>query len=136
MISVYAKADVKQQEIKELVEMYLVFFIKKYLQNLKYNAPSGMCFSFNFARDSVQLGPVHQGQGVEGLLSGQNPLSMTKVICLRSLTLVDIPSSFVLSIKNSEWVFFTYQTKSLKHDKSYLSMVPKKQLLQCLHKFF
>ena len=61
MISVNAKADVKQQEIKELVEMYLVFFIKKYLQNLKYNAPSGMCFSFHFARDSVQLGLVHRG---------------------------------------------------------------------------
>ena len=30
-------------------------FYKKYLQNLKYNVPKDMSFSFNFAWDSIQL---------------------------------------------------------------------------------
>ena len=48
------KAEVKQQEIKELVAVsFLVLFIRS---NLKYNVPSGMYFSFNFAWDFIQLG--------------------------------------------------------------------------------
>ena len=71
------KVDVKQQEMQELV-----------LLSCKYNEPSDMiCFSLNFAWDSIQPGLVHlekEGRGGGGsgfLLNGQNLLSMTKVIC-------------------------------------------------------
>ena len=36
MISADVKTGVEQQEIKELVAIYLVTFYKKYLENLKY----------------------------------------------------------------------------------------------------
>ena len=72
------KVDVKQQEMQELV-----------LLSCKYNEPSDMiCFSLNFAWDSIQPGLVHLEKGGRGggrgsgfLLNGQNLLSMTKVIC-------------------------------------------------------
>ena len=57
IISADVKADVNQQEIQELVTGF-VFFYKKDLQNLKYDIPLGMYFSFNFAWDSIQLGLV------------------------------------------------------------------------------
>ena len=57
IISADVKADVKQQEMQEIVAVF-VFFYKKHLQNLKYNIPLGMYFSFNFAWDSIQLGLV------------------------------------------------------------------------------
>ena len=70
------KVDVKQQEMQELV-----------LLSCKYNEPSDMiCFSLNFAWDSIQPGLVHLEKGGRGgggsgvLLNGQNLLSMTKVI--------------------------------------------------------
>ena len=66
MISAHVKADVKQQEIQELV-VYLVFFYKKYFQKLKYNVPSGMYFSFNFAWDSIQPGLVIKNRGSGGV---------------------------------------------------------------------
>ena len=50
------KAVIKQQEVKELVVVACIFFNEKYLQNLKYDVPSGMYFSFNFAWDFIQLG--------------------------------------------------------------------------------
>ena len=38
-----------QQQIKKLADLlYLVFFYKKYLKNLKYSVPKDMYFSFNF----------------------------------------------------------------------------------------
>ena len=44
IISGDVKADVKQQQIKELVA-YLVTFYKKYLQNIKYNEKQAWHFS-------------------------------------------------------------------------------------------
>ena len=52
--------DVKEQEIKELADkLYLIFFYKKSLKNLKYSVPKDMHLSFNFAWGSIQLGFVH-----------------------------------------------------------------------------
>ena len=43
MMSADVKANIKQQEIKDLVT-YLTILCKKYLQNLKYNVNSGCIF--------------------------------------------------------------------------------------------
>ena len=48
---------------------HLVFFYKKYLQNLKYNAPKDMYFSFNFTWDSIELGFALKNRGVGWVLS-------------------------------------------------------------------
>ena len=59
-----------------------------------------MYFSFNFAWDSIQLGFVHYEQGAgAGLLNGQNPLSVTKVICRRSFK-EKIAQTLIIEIKN------------------------------------
>ena len=77
-------SDVKQQEIKELVDqLYLIFLYKKCLHGLKYNVPKNTYFSFNFAWDFIQLGFFsikNRGVGGGGLLNGQNLLSVIKVI--------------------------------------------------------
>ena len=39
------KANIKQQEIKDLVALSYNF-LKKYLQNLKYNVKEGVFFNF------------------------------------------------------------------------------------------
>ena len=44
--------------------------------------------------------------------------------CIFHLILLGIPSSLILSISNRRLVNFTKWTKSVKHDKSYLSMIP------------
>ena len=44
MISSNVKANVKQQQIKDLSGCTLNFFIKKYLQNLKYNVKRAYIF--------------------------------------------------------------------------------------------
>ena len=43
MMSADVKANIKQQEMKDLVT-YLTILCKKYLQNLKYNVNSGCIF--------------------------------------------------------------------------------------------
>ena len=43
MMSANVKADMKQQEIKDLVAASY-FFFKNYLQNLKYNVKEGVFF--------------------------------------------------------------------------------------------
>ena len=43
MMSAYVKANIKQQEIKDLVT-YLTILCNKYLQNFKYNANRGCIF--------------------------------------------------------------------------------------------
>ena len=48
-----------------------------------------MCFLFDFVWYSIQFDIVREeqvGGGGGGLLNGQNPLSVTKVICRQSLT--------------------------------------------------
>ena len=37
MISADVKATIKQQQIKELVGMYFIYFYKMYVQTLQYN---------------------------------------------------------------------------------------------------
>ena len=45
MMSANVKANIKQQEIKDLVAASYNFF-KKYPQNLKYNVKEGVFFNF------------------------------------------------------------------------------------------
>ena len=69
------KSDVKankyQQEIKDLVTVYLTVFSKKYLQNLKPNVK-------HFGQYSIHFDIVRQEQGGCFFLpNGQNPLRVT-----------------------------------------------------------
>ena len=43
-MSANVKANIKQQEIKDLVAVSYIFFFKKYPQNLKYNLKEGVFF--------------------------------------------------------------------------------------------
>ena len=89
MISADVKANKNNK--KDLVTVsYLEIFIKKYLQNLKYNARA--CI-FHFILISIVsiviLSVKNRGWGKGGrgggLLNEQNLLSVTKVICRQSL---------------------------------------------------
>ena len=78
MVAANVKADIKKQEIKDLVA-YLTNVYKNYLE-IQYK--KGLYFSFNFGWYSIHLDIVRYGQG-DGvgreLLNGQNPLRVTKV---------------------------------------------------------
>ena len=52
----WCKSCYKTTRSKRTGSCSLYFFNEKYLQNLKYDVPSGMYFSFNFAWDFIQLG--------------------------------------------------------------------------------
>ena len=84
MMSADVKADIKQQEIRDLVA-YLTNFYKKYLQNLKYNVKRGCIFHLMLVCfPSILILSVKNrgGGGLKGFfLNGQNLLSVTKVIC-------------------------------------------------------
>ena len=54
----------------------------------------------------------------------QNVLYNVKQACILYLILLSIPTSFILSFKNSGWIFFTCWTKSVVREKSYLSRIP------------
>ena len=49
-MSANVKANIKQQEIKDLVAVSYIFF-KKYPQNLKYNVKEGVFFFFLISID-------------------------------------------------------------------------------------
>ena len=73
------KANIKQQDLKDLV----AYLKKKYFQNLKYNLKRGRIFhsilvGIPFA---LILSVKNGGGGGRGviLLNGQNPLSVTEV---------------------------------------------------------
>ena len=91
MMSANVKANIKQQEIKDLVAVSYIFF-KKYPQNLKYNIKEGLFFiwfSLVFVHPSWYC-PLTTGGGGGGggrvLLNGKKLLSMTEVISRQSLT--------------------------------------------------
>ena len=65
------------------------FYFKRYLENLKYNVKRACMFHLIlfgilsiliFSVKNRGVGDARRGRG-GGLLNGQNPLSMTKVIC-------------------------------------------------------
>ena len=87
MMSANVKANMKQQEIKDLVAVSYIFF-KKYPQNLKYNVKEGVFFIwFSLAFHPSWYFPLTTGVGGAGLgvgrvfLNEKNLLSVTKVIC-------------------------------------------------------
>ena len=64
------------------------FYFKRYLENLKYNVKRACMFHLIlfgilsiliFSVKNRGVGDARRGGG--GLINGQNPLSMTKVIC-------------------------------------------------------
>ena len=79
MMSADVKANIKQQEIKDLV----AYLTKKYLViNLKYNFKKGCIFHLILVGIPFVLILSIKNGRVEGfLLNGQNLLSITKVIC-------------------------------------------------------
>ena len=77
MISPDARADVKQQEIKELVAVsYNVLW--EALSKLEIKCQAGVCFLFDFGW--YWYCPLRTGGG-EFYLTDKNPLSVTKFIC-------------------------------------------------------
>ena len=101
--------NVKQQALKELVDyLYLVFFYKKYLQNLgttMYQRTSIFYLFLLGIPSSLVLSIKNRGMGGSGLLNGHNLLSMTKVICWWSLkekiaqTLFEIKNKYIRILK-------------------------------------
>ena len=85
MVSADVKANIKQQETKDLVA-YLTNFYKTYLQNLKYNVKRGCIFHLILVGiPSILILPVKDRGVGGGVLNGQNPSSVTKVICRQAL---------------------------------------------------
>ena len=77
-MSANVKANRKQQEMKDLV----AYLKKKYLQNLKYNIKRGRVFhSILVGIPFVLILSVMNRGPCGGVFKGQNPLSVTKVIC-------------------------------------------------------
>ena len=96
MISADVKANIKQQEIKDLVDISYKFLTtnylthKKYFQNLKCNVKS-VCIFHLFLLGIpciLILSTSNRGEGCLGLIYGQNLLILTKVICRQSLFIV------------------------------------------------
>ena len=81
-MSADVKANIKQQEIKDLV----AYLTKKYLQNLKYNIKRGCIFRTILVGIPflLVLSIKNRGWGFF-LLNKQNLLGATKVICRQSL---------------------------------------------------
>ena len=90
MISADAKADKnnKKQKICQLAsQLYLTNFYKKFLQNLKHNVKRACTFHLVLVGIlSILIFSVKNRIGIGRLLNGQNPLSVTKVICRQSLS--------------------------------------------------
>ena len=77
-MSADVKANIKQQEIKHLA----VYLTKKCIQNLKYNIKSGCIFHSILVGIPFVLILSVKNRGLGSFLfNGQNPLSVTKVIC-------------------------------------------------------
>ena len=76
-MSANAKANAKQQEIKDLV----VYILQMFIRIIK----RGCIFHSNLVGIPFILILSVKNRGERGLLNGQNPLSVTKVICRQSL---------------------------------------------------
>ena len=118
MMSADAKADIKQEEIKDLV----AYLTKKYLQNLKINIKRGFIFHSILVGIPFVL-----------ILSVQNLLIVTKVICRKSFITVARPnthfsgvfsggSGFVTKGGNSEGSKPQYQKIELSSFPSHLTL--------------
>ena len=89
-------ADVKANKNKRIWWLYLTNFYKKYLQNLKYIVKKVFIFHLILVGILSILplsiknrGGWGRGRQVGGFsFNWQNPLSMTKVICWQSLTII------------------------------------------------
>ena len=93
-MSANVKANIKQQEIKDLVTVSYIFF-KKYPQNMKYNVKEGVFFIWlllAFVHPSwyFQLTTGVGGVGGVFLLNRKNLLIVTKVICQQSIIYIYI----------------------------------------------
>ena len=102
MMSADVKANIKQQEIKDPV----VYPTKKYLQNLKYNIKRGCIFHLILVGIPfvLILSIKNRGAGrVFIMLNGQNPLSITKIICRQFLisTMADKSMKHLIDDPNS-----------------------------------
>ena len=87
-------ADVKANKNKRIWWLYLTNFYKRYLQNLKYIVKKVCIFHLILVGilSILPLSVKNRGRwGARGggdSLNWQNPLSMTKVICWQSLTII------------------------------------------------
>ena len=102
MISAYVKAVVKQREIKELVAVSCIFFVRSNFKtwNTMYHQASifhlillGTSFSLALSIKNREVGRF--------LLNRQNSLSVTKVICRQSLSKVNFLLALLLTF--STW---------------------------------
>ena len=83
-------ADVKANKNKRIWWLYLTNFYKRYLQNLKYIVKKVCIFHLILVGilSILPLSVKNRGRGGGDSLNWQNPLSMTKVICWQSLTII------------------------------------------------
>ena len=87
MISSNVKANVKQQQTKDLAVVPFFFFFKKVPSKLEIQCKKGVYFLFDFGWYSIQWLVFHSaycllrtvGWGV--LFKGKNLLNVTKAIC-------------------------------------------------------
>ena len=116
MISAVIKSDLKRHEKKEPLAVSCRFS-QKYIpsQNLKQNVKQTCCFHLILVGIQFSLILPVKNRGIEGgggggLLIGENPLRVTKVICRRSLCLVTPKAKKSLDFLNN----FNFTIKNLK----------------------
>ena len=92
MMSANAKANAKQQEVKDLVVYILQMFIRGTFKT--WIIKRGCIFHSILVGIPFILILSVKNRGRGGLLNGQNPLSVTKVICRQSLNVSKVSRCF------------------------------------------